>query len=68
MNHTSEAIQDLANVIETALSELDLKGQDSNISQAMSIVREAFSGFIDAQPFPSPGELVLKAREHTPDA
>lgn len=49
MNTTPQAIKELATLIEQSLARLDLKGSDVHISQAMCIVRDAFTGFAKSE-------------------
>jgi len=60
VNADRQAIAKLANTINAALAELDLKGNDAQVTKAMTIVTEAFSRYEEGRPA-TVDELVAKA-------
>ena len=61
MNLTCEKVEALGSVIEGSLAELDLRGTDLQIGQAMVVVREAFAAFLKNTPL-NPNDMLQKAR------
>lgn len=62
MTITAERIEQLGSVIECSLAELDLRGTDPQIGQAMTVVREAFTAFLK-NTLLEPNDLLHKVRE-----